>query len=230
MFSRAHPFYTVFLPIILFVMIVFADRPFPDFLPGLTGSEFGLVEMSQALLLLVAFIWGMCILLSGRYELSAFLKTWLVVTLIAVFYTKLEEVSYGQHYLAWATPDIWLQYNDQGETNLHNTSSWLDQKPRLILELGVLIGGIIVPLLRRYKPSALPEKFKEILPDSRLLTVALLAMIPKLYDTVLELTPYYDALHLFNRQSEVQEFYFYYFMMLYYVFLPSGLQKRAKAS
>src|SRR3546814_4167282 len=51
-----------------------------------------------------------------------------------------EEASWGQHYAGWLTPDNWQALNDQGETNLHNTSSWLDQKPRTLLEIGVIVG------------------------------------------------------------------------------------------
>jgi hypothetical protein len=67
----------------------------------------------------------------------------MMVTL-GTFYMAGEEVSWGQWFFMWDTPDTFLEINDQHETNLHNVSSWMDQKPRLLLELWALFGAIRV--------------------------------------------------------------------------------------
>ncbi|GAB3376805.1 hypothetical protein [Azotobacter armeniacus] len=73
---------------------------------------------------------------------------WLLAWSLACVYFAGEEVSWGQWYFGWSTPDFLARVNDQGETNLHNMSSWLDQKPRLLVELFLLTGGFLIPLWR----------------------------------------------------------------------------------
>src|SRR3546814_16819658 len=88
-----------------------------------------------------------------------------------------EEASWGQHYAGWLTPEGWQAINDQGETNLHNTSSWLDQKPRTLLAIGVLVAGIIVPLPVRRRPANREGRFALLLPPLVGLPVSLLAAL-----------------------------------------------------
>src|SRR3546814_4054045 len=83
-----------------------------------------------------------------------------------------EEASWGQHYAGWLTPENWQALNDQGETNLHNTSSWLDQKPRTLLEIGVIVGGILIPLLALRRPALREGRFALFLPPLACLPVA----------------------------------------------------------
>lgn len=213
--------YTVIVPIIFFLFLLSVDRSFPNFLPGLTGSELGLVESLQALLLMGAVGIAGSLLLRGL-TCPHWVKGWIAAGMLGSLYVFLEEISYGQHYFNWNTPEYWQTINDQNETNLHNTSSWLDQKPRLLLEIGVIIGGIIVPLLRRFRPQALPERFKPILPDSALFVTALLAILPRVYERSITMMDI-DDWHLFTRTSEVQELYFYYFTLLYLIFLRKRL-------
>lgn len=215
------PAYTIIAPLVFFLFALSADRPFPDFLPGLVGSELGLVESLQAFLLMGAVVIAGS-LLPRSLTCPHWIKGWIAAGMLGAIYVFLEEISYGQHYFNWNTPEYWQTINDQNETNLHNTSSWLDQKPRLLLEIGVIIGGIIVPLLRRFRPQALPERIKLILPDSALFVTALLAILPRIYERIVAMMDI-DGWHLFTRTSEVQELYFYYFTLLYFIFLRKRL-------
>lgn len=208
---------TIFIPCAFFVFLLIADRPFPDFLPEITGSESGLVENLQAILLVAAFIVG-ANLLVRRPAAASWIKAWIIAGILGALYVFLEEISYGQHYFNWNTPEYWQKINDQNETNLHNTSSWLDQKPRLLLEIGVIVGGIIVPLLRWFRPQALPVSLKPILPGNALFITALLAVLPRFYERAISIMDM-DHWHLFARTSEVQELYFYYFALIYFIFL-----------
>jgi hypothetical protein len=128
----------------------------------------------------------------------------------SVFVTG-EELSWGQWIFHWKTPEEWAAINDQHETNLHNTSSWLDQKPRALLELGVLIGGLVIPAMRKWAPKKLPEKFSAIYPDDSVIVTAAFALCVKIINTVGNHTPY----QLFWRGSELTEMYLYYFVLLY---------------
>jgi len=143
---------------------------------------------------------------------------WVSLALLCCIYVGGEEISWGQHFFNWSTPEYWKDVNDQHETNLHNTTSWLDQKPRLILMLSIGIGGIIFPLLMRFKPGVLPDRFASIYPSPQLMLVSLLVIVPHVLDKIMELM----NMNLFHRTSEVQELYMYYFVLLYLV----GLYRR----
>ncbi len=106
-------------------------------------SELGIVELATPAVLLVAIAAGGAALrYRGRFP-GAWLNLWVPLVTLACFYFAGEELSWGQHLFGWATPEYWNTINDQGETNLHNISSWFDQKPRMLLELFVLYGGIV---------------------------------------------------------------------------------------
>ncbi len=75
-------------------------------------------------------------------------KAWLICWLLGSFYFAGEEVSWGQWWFGWDTPEFWEELNYQQETNLHNTSSWLNQKPRAMVEIYLILGGLLLPLYR----------------------------------------------------------------------------------
>ncbi len=178
-------------------------------------SESGPHEFAEFILLVAAFFVAVRLLFNIDRKEMPWIWAWVMIAAACCFYVAGEEISWGQHFLKWSTPDYWLHFNDQYETNLHNTSAWFDQKPRLLLEIGVVVGGLIIPFLRRFKPSLLPVRFEIIYPSSLLVVTALLAMMPKLVHSVYELMD----ISLFQRVSEVQELYFFYFVLLYLFFL-----------
>jgi hypothetical protein len=77
--------------------------------------------------------------------------------LLGATYFALEEISYGQHMFGWGTAETWKELNNQGETNLHNVHALFDQLPRLLLTIGILIGGVIMPLYRYFRKIRLEE-------------------------------------------------------------------------
>ena len=78
-----------------------------------------------------------------------------------------------------------------------------------------MTGGILFPLLQKYRPGTLPEKFALIYPPAELIIVALLVIGPDLMDELASTV----GIHLFERVSEVQETYMFYFVLLYLVIL-----------
>lgn len=222
---RMDRFLCIILPLAVFLFMLIGDKPFPDFLPRMTGQERGFAEMTQEICLLIACVLGARILFDIRLALPGWLKIWVILVTLGALYALLEEMSYGQHYLNWDTPEYWKAINRQEETNLHNINSWFNQKPRTLLEIGVLFGGIVAPLLMRFRPqriARLPEKLRISLPDPLLLTTALLAILPRMHERIV---PVFDPDgHLFYRTSEVQELYFYYFMLLYLLYLHRRLR------
>lgn len=178
-------------------------------------SEGGPHEWIQFFLLVGAFFTSMYILFLKPWQLSLILGGWVGLAALGSLYVAGEEVSWGQHIMHWSTPEYWQNLNDQGETNLHNISSWLDQKPRLILQIGVLIGGLFIPLLQKFKEDVLPEQFRILYPNIDFVPVTVIALVVNMSDKLAEQLD----LVLFERASEVEELYLFYFVLVYLVML-----------
>lgn len=182
-------------------------------------SELGLYENLQFLVLVGAVLVALATFVRMDRRADLLMTAWVAIATLCCIYVAGEEISWGQHFIGWGTPGFWTHLNDQNETNLHNTSAWLDQKPRLILMIGVAVGGLIIPLLRKIRPAALPERFNAFYPSSSLWVVAALAIGVHLLDKVVEGA----GINLFERTSEMQELCFYYFVLLYLLGLRGRL-------
>lgn len=188
-------------------------------------GENGPLEFMQVFIMAIVIILAFKGLLKSiRTKETLLIVLYAVAAAGSIFVTG-EEVSWGQHIFKWATPETWMAVNDQQETNLHNTTSWLDQKPRLLLEIGVIFGGIILPLISRYKAGLFPVWFRPLIPDLRFAVCALCFLFIKVFDKVGDFTEFV----LYKRASEMTEMYIYYFIALYLFHLLQGQQKQAKA-
>lgn len=133
-----------------------------DGAPFYFNKESGAVENITALVLAVAFLFTLSTLFRFRAKTASSIQTsnvsiphrgftfvWLLIYSLGCIYFLGEEISWGQHLFDWSTPDTWLDINDQQETNLHNTSALFDQVPRLLLTIGIVIGGLFYPFFVR---------------------------------------------------------------------------------
>lgn len=188
----------------------------PEVLSALM-SENGPHELFQFFIMLAAALVSADMLCQRPWKISPWFTVWVLLAAVACIYIAGEEISWGQQFLKWQTPDFWNGVNDQQETNIHNTSSWFDQKPRLILMIGTVVGAIIIPLLRKYKPGLVPEKFAIIYPPA---TLGLLAVL--LVGT--NLLNHFDG-GLMARSSEIEEVFLFYFMLLYMIILRGRVLK-----
>ncbi len=211
-------FFWLWIPLSVIFAQICLEVSLPEETLSVMHSESGPHEFVQFIIIFLAFIVSITMLRLVNVKRDPWLVGWIGLAALSCFYVAGEEVSWGQHIMNWSTPDYWNQLNDQGETNLHNTSSWLDQKPRLILEIGVIIGGIIIPILMRVKPSTLPARFNIIYPSGLLSVTAGIFLALKIADKA-------DVfgIQLFVRGSEVQELYLFYFVLLYCVMLRKRL-------
>ncbi len=184
-------------------------------------AEGGIHENFQALVMIITLVLTIPVL---RIAQGKWLKIWFGIMMLGALYVAGEELSWGQWLFNWQTPTEWAALNDQNETNLHNVSDWLDQKPLIILKFGVLFGGIIIPLLLKYQPTALPSRFAVIYADMRILPVSLICLALKLLDTYNDAT---ESFYIFWRVQEVLELFLYYFILVYILimrkrFLPQS--------
>src|SRR3546814_3987566 len=151
------------------------DTLFPD----TTLFRSGVRELAHVIIPLISAAYCLSILALKEVREDRLVFVWIVLGLLGSVYMAGEEASWGQHYAGWLTPENWQALNDQGETNLHNTSSWLDQKPRTLLEIGVIVGGILIPLLALRRPALREGRFALFLPPLAVLPVAVIGEAAK---------------------------------------------------
>ena len=183
-------------------------------------GESGLVELATVLFLLIAIGYSISgISIAGRLDIRGFLKAWLVLMILGSTYFALEELSYGQHIFGWEAGETFSELNDQQETNLHNIHAIFDQVPRAILTLGILVGGIIYPLYRRFRGIELQRSNRLYWqwPTLDCLTVGLLVILIRpvmsLFDT--------NILNI----GETKESLFAMFIMLYCISIQWRLRE-----
>lgn len=216
--SPLNPFWWFWFPVGLALVLAVVEQFLPDATRTALYEEDSIIEMGQALVAFIAAGFGFACLKYCKGD--KLLLAWMLLGTLASLYIGLEEISYGQQIFHWNTPEQWKTVNRQWETNLHNTSSWLNEKPKLVLWLGVLAGGIVIPLLRLKKPSLLPEKFKAIYPDDAMFWTAVMS----LFAYISKLLQKEGFVTIYGRTTEIHEFYLYYFVMLYFVLLRLKLK------
>lgn len=202
----------LYIPLVTIVAQVVLELSYdPATLSGIM-SENGPHEIIQAIYSAAAFLYALWLLPKIDWKNDRLIGTAVVVAALGSFYITGEELSWGQQIVHWSTPDAWAHINDQDETNLHNTSSWLDQKPRALLFIGIVISGLLIPFLQRYKPSWVPTKFTQLYPSNIVIPTAVGVLGPYLVEGIAH---HFFHVKLFERVSEVQELYMYYYVLIY---------------
>lgn len=206
------------LPLLLLVFIVTVVACYPQHVQLLLNAEGGVVELLTPLLLLPAFIYGLLCIPHAKKLPARWLFVWLLLVSAASLYFAGEEISWGQQLFHWQTPEEMKALNDQNETNIHNMSSWFDQKPRIMLELWVLIGGIFVPLANRLRHKTWADNDWRywFWPEFVCLPAAVFAILVKIPERYRDLggeLPWTVGV----RYSELQELFFALFLLLFLV-------------
>jgi hypothetical protein len=206
--ERELPTWFWLLPAPLFIGLQLITRYFfPEFEQSYMTDEHGVIENLTVVILIPAIALSAYIVLNRRLLPASWMWIWYGMLGLACLYFAGEEASWGQHYFGWATPDEFKKLNDQGETNLHNMSSWLDQKPRLLVEISAIVGGVILPLVRRFRGKEFAKGSWQSFfwPTWVCLPVALVIALIKLPDRIFG---GHDIPFPFNiRVSETQELY-----------------------
>ncbi len=202
------PWWGWILPAPLFVGFQLAFRAkSPELSNEYLNGEGGWYENLTVFILFPAMYFAARLFLARGDLPVKWLGYWFGLLGLACLYFAGEEASWGQHWFGWDTPEWMGEVNDQNETNFHNMSSWLDQKPRLIVELSAIIGGVIFPLYRRYKGIVLKAGSWQNLfwPGWVVMPVALVIGVIKLPDRIFKAE---NIPFPFNiRVSETQELY-----------------------
>ncbi|WP_425032885.1 hypothetical protein [Pelagibius sp.] len=215
----------LWMPLAVAAVLIFLAHYDLAFYREYMGSEeIGLLEFSHVLVPLISVFYCLRILRMSEARADRLIVVWIVLGMLGCIYIAGEEASWGQHYVGWSTPEFWKAVNDQGETNLHNISSWFDQKPRTLLEFGVIIGGIIIPLVALRRPQIREGRFAIFLPPLVCLPVAIIAEFARGWER-LQGHGLWDIM-IFYRASEVQELYFAFFILFYLIVFRQRLLAR----
>ena len=204
--------------------------------------ENGFVENLQSLFLIMSIYF--LIISFQKFNLKKFIKIFLIIKILALIYYLGEEISWGQHFFKWVSPEFFLDNNNQGETNLHNMSNLLDQLPRTLVMLWCSLIPVIFYFIK--KNFSLNYQIKIIfLPTDQLLKISiifLLVFLPDFFVDKLSLNPghvingkdipesvFYDIISLnFLRLSEVHELIFCFYFLIYSIAFKQAIYNQYK--
>ncbi|MEM9530475.1 MAG: hypothetical protein AAGA23_06130 [Pseudomonadota bacterium] len=164
--------------------------------------EQGPVELGTVVILIAALALALRRAFTTGQTLQ---RVWLTVFAAGCFYFAGEELSWGQHLLGWETPEAIAALNDQQETNLHNMSSWLDQKPRLALELWIVIGALLALGRAALKRSPLADPWRWMWPGLPCVSAGLAVLLFRLPERLADVWSAAAAAPFDIRLAELQE-------------------------
>ena len=197
-------------------------------------EETGLIENIQSSFLVAAIF----LLYKARnnYKHIKIIDYFIIIKILALIYFLGEEVSWGQHFFNWESPEFFENKNNQQETNLHNISNLFDQLPRTLVLIWCSLTPICVIFSKRF--INLDKKLLVILsPNKKLIYISLIILFFVLPDLIVdkfsfhpghvdkfgkEITAatFYDIISFnFVRLSELHELLFTFYFANYAYFL-----------
>ncbi len=188
--------------------VLFSERILPE--------GYGFLEFTQFVECMAALAIALWLLTRPLVRGWPALRLMVMLFAAAGLYIGGEEMSWGQHFFHWTTPDYWSALNRQDETNLHNTNYVFNQLPQLILEIGIAVGGIVLPLVQSMSGPFQSWFLRLLVPPLELLPVALIVFSIKVLSS---LQKNGIGLGVLERPSETMELFYYMFIMFYMVIL-----------
>jgi len=217
------PIWWLYIPLVAVALVVCTVFLPEDWLHTWVRGEHGVLEYAQEIMIAAAGIVALRTLSLPAVKATTWLKVWLWCLGLGALWVTGEEISWGQHMFGWGTPDPLAEVNDQKETNLHNTSHWFFTTPLRILEIAVLIGGIIVPLVALRWRALGRIRLAIVFPALICLPLAVITIISRAVKIV--------TVHLQGgdfplplRGGETEELFLYAFLLLYAVSLRARLR------
>ncbi len=203
------------IPAVLAAGLIIVNTLAPNFYRAWILPEgYGFLELGHFFIPLTGMIIALWLLARRFVRDRRLLVAFLSLAALACFYIAGEEHSWGQHFFHWNTPDYWAALNRQQETNLHNVNDLFDKKPRLLLEIGTLAGGLLIPLAAIFLPWVRRNRWSLFLPASAMVPVALGVLLFKSFHFI-EKT---FQMHMpIDRPAEATESYLYLFILFYLI-------------
>lgn len=203
------------IPFAIAVFLIAAYALAPDWYMAYVLPEgYGLLEVSHFFIPLAASLLAAGLLMRPFVRRQPLLVAYLAAAALGCFYIAGEEMSWGQHWFNWSTPDDWAAINRQQETNLHNINEWLNEKPRALIQAGIFLGGLVLPLLALFWPRVRRNRFALFLPADAMVPTAIGFVF---FRSVGSLEKHLGIPALVYRPSETTETYIYLFLLYYLI-------------
>ena len=169
-------------------------------------TEQGVVELGTAFLFAVAAVSAVGLSRRSGHSSADRFRPFFALVAVGASFVALEEVSWGQHLFGWRSPDWFLTWNRQHETNVHNllgnrVSEWF----RTAAYVGSLLVAVALPLAVRRRPRSYePSDWTfYLVPGRELVILAILSLTatlpnklpgtPRVGGHLRELTEFYQA-------------------------------------
>lgn len=120
--------------------------PIPGAYAIVMASEQGVVENVTALVALAGLLPAIDLIRRRRALRQRWIALWAGCFVVGLAFVAAEEVSWGQQWFRWDTPEWIGRVNTQNETNFHNYAKWSEDLPKTVLSLAILATGILWPV------------------------------------------------------------------------------------
>ena len=204
-------------------------------------NENGLIEILQNIILLFSIFYFLRFLKYSNYKSEDIFYILLLYSyFFGLIYYFFEEISWGQHFLKWDSPEFFLEFNNQKETNLHNISNLFNELPRTFLLIWCSFSFLIFQILNKKIKNNSVRYF--IYPNDNLKKISLLLIFfvtPDIFVDKLNLHPgyptdftthirFYEVIDFitFNyiRLSELHELIFDYYILAHSYYLNKNIK------
>ena len=202
-------------PVLVAVFVIATHTLVPDWYYAWVLPEgYGILEVSHFVMPLLGFAIALRLLFMPFVRERPLTFAVALIGALTCLYIAGEEMSWGQHFFHWNTPEYWAEVNRQEETNLHNTYAVFEKTPRAILQIGIVIGGIILPLVALFYPAIRANRLSLFIPADALVPTAIGMIIFKALDILYERGVVGEVV---GRGSETVETYLYFFILAYLI-------------
>lgn len=207
-------------PLALTVFCYGSYRVDPVFFDAYMRPETGFIENATSLWFLLAFLLGVAIRRRRAALPARWVRTYFLLITLGCLFVSGEELSWGQHWFGWETPEPIAAINEQEEMNIHNAHELLlNRGPRTLLGIFAIamgVGWVARNLLMGVSHGDRNDWRYWLYPGVTVLPVALLVMVsrwPYYIERLLGLE--YLLIFDFGKYTEMLEFQLGAFMLLY---------------
>jgi len=213
-------------PLFAPVVILLAWNAGPEAFEVWVSSDTSVFEHTVGFILLLSLLVGIHALFTRDLKPYPGLRPWLIAWCLGIGFFLGEDMNWGQHIFGWQSPEFFLEHNKELETNLHNIGPWFNQWPRMVVRLWVLVAGFLVPLAWSW-PRRATAKFvpAQLWPERRTMWLALAAVLVPSAELIVQAVFGPDQGGIPIRFSEIEEFFFAWFFLLYAAGLSSRLRR-----
>lgn len=213
-------------PLLAPILILVAWSAGPEAFEIWVSSDTSVFEHAVGFVLLLSLLMGVYILFTRDLKPFPGLRPWLIAWCLGIGYFLGEDMNWGQHLIGWQASDFFLEYNKEAETNLHNMSPVFNQWPRMVVRLWIFVAGFLVPLAWSW-PRRATAKFvpAQLWPGRRTMWLALAAVLIPSVEFIVQAVFGPDQGGIPIRFSEVEEFFFAWFFLLYAIDLSARLRR-----